>query len=259
MSIENKIKAKFAKLSNEVEDHFDDLKAEIERRFGKRRSREEVFRALPAPAGLTMSLGEALAKRCSERNFSNEPLPDPLLANLLYAADGINRPNGRRTTPSAFNWRETEIYVLKPNGIWRWVPERNGLIFCSPEDIRPETHMVDLPLAALAPVILVYVTNFERTRDLIMRLASLIVDKVKRSDWTEDVLEEARLRSTHLDVGLKLQSVSLAAAAMGLACVPRTGFLVKKLNHHLHLKPTESAVAVQSIGYPAKSVLDHFL
>ena len=226
MSIENKIKAQFAKLSSEVEDHFDDLKAEIERRFGKRRSREEVFRALPAPAGLTMSLGEALAKRCSERNFSNEPLPDPLLANLLYAADGINRPNGRRTTPSAFNWRETEIYVLKPNGIWRWVPERNGL---------------------------------ERTRDLVMRLASLIVDKVKRSDWTEDVLEEARLRSTHLDVGLKLQSVSLAAAAMGLACVPRTGFLVKKLNQRLHLKPTESVVAVQSIGYPAKSVLDHFL
>ena len=61
-----------------------------------------------------MPLGDALAARRSERNFSNEPLPDPLLANLLYAADGINRSNGKRTTPSAFNWRETEIYVLKP-------------------------------------------------------------------------------------------------------------------------------------------------
>ena len=168
MSIEKKLKAKFAELSSDIEDHFDELKREIERRFGRRHDGEEVFRALSQPAGLSMTLGEALARRRSERNFSNEPLPDPLLANLLYAADGINRPNGRRTTPSAFNWRETEIYVLKPNGIWRWVPERNGLIFCSPEDLRPETHMVEMPLAALPPVILVYVTNFERTRDFVL-------------------------------------------------------------------------------------------
>ena len=259
MSIEKKLKAKIAELSSDIEDHFDELKREIERRFGRRHDGEEVFRALSQPAGLSMTLGEALARRRSERNFSNEPLPDPLLANLLYAADGINRPNGRRTTPSAFNWRETEIYVLKPNGIWRWVPERNGLIFCSPEDLRPETHMVEMPLAALPPVILVYVTNFERTRDFVLRLAQLIADKVKRADWTEETVEETRLRSTHLDVGMKMQSVALAAAAMGLACVPRTGFLVEKLNKRLRLKPTETVVAVQSLGYPAKSVLDHIL
>ena len=242
MSIEKKLKAKFAELSSDIEDHFDELKREIERRFGRRHDGEEVFRALSQPAGLSMTLGEALARRRSERNFSNEPLPDPLLAN-----------------PSAFNWRETEIYVLKPNGIWRWVPERNGLIFCSPEDLRPETHMVEMPLAALPPVILVYVTNFERTRDFVLRLAQLIADKVKRADWTEETVEETRLRSTHLDVGMKMQSVALAAAAMGLACVPRTGFLVEKLNKRLRLKPTETVVAVQSLGYPAKSVLDHIL
>ena len=257
MSIKKKFQAKLAEIGSELEDHFDELKSEIERRFGPRKNDGEVFRGLPAPAGLMMPLGDALAARRSERNFSNEPLPDPLLANLLYAADGINRSNGKRTTPSAFNWRETEIYVLKPNGIWRWVPERNGLIFCSPDDIRGETYLVEMPLAALPPVILVYVTNFERTQDLVMKLASVIVDKAKRSDWTEERLEEARVRSTHIDVGLKMQAVALAAAAMKLASVPRTGFLAEELGKKLHLKPTETVAAVQSVGYPAKSMFDH--
>jgi nitroreductase len=68
---------------------------------------------------------------------------------------------------------------------------------------------------------------------------------------------EKRIRACTLDVGIKLQSVYLAAAAMNLACVARTGFRTDKISAALHLKPDEVVIAAQSLGFPAKSILDH--
>ena len=113
---------------------------------------------------MDMSVLTALNERRSQRNFSNEPLPDQLLSNILYAADGINRKGGRRTTATALNWRETDIYVLKANGIWRWVPERNGVLFCSLHDVRDQTYLLQTQLT-VPPVELVFVANYARTRN----------------------------------------------------------------------------------------------
>jgi hypothetical protein len=44
-----------------------------------------------------MPLMEALAARRSSRDFAPDPLPLPLLAGLLWAAYGVNRPEGGRT------------------------------------------------------------------------------------------------------------------------------------------------------------------
>ena len=47
-------------------------------------------------------LMQALTLRKSEHSeYSPEKLPPQLLSNLLWAAYGINRPNGMRTAPSA--------------------------------------------------------------------------------------------------------------------------------------------------------------
>ena len=44
-------------------------------------------------------LMEALAARRSSREFAPDPLPLSLLAGVLWAAYGINRPEGGRTVP----------------------------------------------------------------------------------------------------------------------------------------------------------------
>ena len=51
--------------------------------------------------GSDKSLMQALWKRMSSRQFSPEPLPMELLSNLLWAGFGINRPDGKRTAPTA--------------------------------------------------------------------------------------------------------------------------------------------------------------
>jgi hypothetical protein len=44
-----------------------------------------------------------LEKRASSREFGPEPLPVAVLSNLIWAAFGINRADGKRTAPSARN------------------------------------------------------------------------------------------------------------------------------------------------------------
>jgi hypothetical protein len=52
-------------------------------------------------------LMEALKLRQSAREFAPDKLPLQTLANLLWAAWGINRPDGHRTAPSASNRRRS--------------------------------------------------------------------------------------------------------------------------------------------------------
>jgi len=54
-------------------------------------------------------LMQVLKKRKTQREFSPEKLPMQVLANLLWAAFGINRPDGGRTAPSTMNWQEIDI------------------------------------------------------------------------------------------------------------------------------------------------------
>lgn len=232
----------------------EDVRDELEKRFGTDDS-HVVFRALPKPRRLDMPLTEVLQQRQTRRTFSDEPLSDLDMATILWAADGINRPNGRRTTPSALDWRETDIYLLKRNGIWRWVPEKNGLLFCDLSDLRDETFFAT-PYLKVAPVHIVYVSNRARTETLISRLGESVVEKLKHTNWTPEKLEEMRTRSMILDVGAKIQAVYMAAAAMDLSCVARTGFDARHVERILRLQKGESVVAIQTIGYHPKSILD---
>ncbi|MBM4161948.1 MAG: SagB/ThcOx family dehydrogenase, partial [Ignavibacteria bacterium] len=61
---------------------------------------------LPSPqTEIGKPLMQALKLRQTSRSFDSKPLPLQELSNLLWAADGVNRPeSGKRTAPSAMNW-----------------------------------------------------------------------------------------------------------------------------------------------------------
>lgn len=84
--------------------------------------------ALPAPTTSGgMPLMEALAKRRSERAISSAPLKTAEISNLLWAANGINRQDGRRTAPTAMNRQELSLYVVMPNGAYFYDAKKNVL------------------------------------------------------------------------------------------------------------------------------------
>lgn len=109
-------------------------------------------------------LSKALQERKSTREFTEQKLDDQTLSNLLWAANGINRKDGRRTAPSARNCQEIDIYVFDDENVYLYSPEQNALKQVLEGDRREEA--VIQPFAKKAPIILVFVANYEKMGDM---------------------------------------------------------------------------------------------
>jgi Nitroreductase family. len=82
-----------------------------------------------------MPLMQALSLRKSTRSFSKEELSMQQVSNILWTAFGQNRPDGRRTVPTARNLLNMVVYVALPSGVWRYLPESNELVKESGENL----------------------------------------------------------------------------------------------------------------------------
>ncbi|HOX08878.1 MAG TPA: nitroreductase family protein, partial [Planctomycetota bacterium] len=79
----------------------------------------------------------ALKGRHSSRDFdAKKPIPDDVLATVLWAADGVNRPDGKHTAPTALGVRHMRIYVCRADGAWRYDQDAHVLLAVSKEDLR---------------------------------------------------------------------------------------------------------------------------
>ena len=172
-------------------------------------------------------LMEALKLRCSTRRYSAKPLSDQMLSDLLWAAFGINRPNGKRTAPSAVNWQEIDIYVADKDGGRLFQPKDHSLKRVVSRDIRAEIGRQGF--VKTAPVILVFVADFTK-----MRRAS----------------EENKVYYSATDTGFISQNVYLFAASEDLGTVVIGLVNRKPLRKTLGLRPTQRIILAQPVGRP---------
>lgn len=175
-------------------------------------------------------LMEALALRSTARAFDRRDLPVQQLSDLLWAAFGINRPDGKRTAPSAKNKQETDIYVLLKSGAFVYNAPAHRLDPVSPEDLRPlggtQTFVQD------APVTLILVVDLARTGT--------------------GPGEQRRLLA-HIDVGYISQNIYLYCASVGLATGARAYVDKTVLGPRLALRPEQEILLAQSVGFPKGS------
>ena len=84
--------------------------------------------ALPAPqiqGGLPIM--DAFAARHSNSKFSSKEVSLQDIANVCWAACGINRENGKRTVPTKKNEQLIALYVVLPDGVYLYDPKNNVL------------------------------------------------------------------------------------------------------------------------------------
>jgi SagB-type dehydrogenase family enzyme len=173
---------------------------------------------------------QVLKDRHSTREFSPEKLPPQVLANLLWAAFGINRPDtGKRTAPSAMNWQEIDIYIATADGLYAYNAQGNKLDPVVAEDVRGATGMQ--PFVKDAPVNLVYVADLAKTG--------------------KSSTEEKNFY-TGADVGFIAQNVYLFCASEGLAVVVRGSIDRPVLAKAMKLRPEQKILLSQTVGYPKK-------
>jgi SagB-type dehydrogenase family enzyme len=185
--------------------------------------------ALPAPRTEGgKPLLQALRERQSSRAFSDRQLAPQVLADLLWAAAGINRADsGKRTAPSARDWQEVEVYAVLPDGAYLYDAKANLLRAVAAGDLRAATGMQDF--AATAPLDLVYVADVTKMTDS---------------------RPEDQALYTGADTGFIAENVYLFCASEGLATVVRGSVDRKALAEALKLPETMKVMLAQTVGYP---------
>jgi len=188
-------------------------------------------RTLPAPqTDGGKPLMQALKDRHSTREFGSEKLSPQVLANLLWAAFGINRPDtGKRTAPSALNWQEIDVYVATAEGLYVYDAKGNKLDPILAEDVRGTTGVQ--AYVKEAPLDLVYVADLAKTG--------------KSSDQDKSFYTAA-------DAGFIAQNVYLFCASEALAVVVRGGVDRVALAKLMKLRPDQKILLAQTVGYPRK-------
>ncbi len=171
-------------------------------------------------------LMQTLKERRSDREFANRRLPEQTLSNLLWAAYGVNRPDGRRTAPSAMNRQLVDVYVVLSEGAYRYDPKAHALDPISTADLRAATGTQDF--AASASVNLIYVADLTK------------VGGAAESD---------RLLYAGVEAGAITQNVYLFCASEHLATVVRASVNRESLSKTLQLRPEQRILLAQSVGF----------
>jgi SagB-type dehydrogenase family enzyme len=170
---------------------------------------------------------DILAKRQSMREYSVKPLPVEVLSELLWAACGINRDDGKRTAPTAMNMQEIDVYAVMAEGAYFYDAKENVLKPVVMKDIREATGKQ--AFVKDAPLNIVMVADFAKM--------------TRGSD------EDKRVYAG-MDASFISENIYFYCAAEGLATVVRAMVDRDALAKALNLRPDQKVILAQTVGYP---------
>jgi SagB-type dehydrogenase family enzyme len=172
---------------------------------------------------------KALNDRRSDREYAAESLKPQDLSDLLWAANGVNRADGKRTAPSCRNFQEIEVYAILPEGAYLYDAKAHALNPVAAGDYRGAV-AAGQDFAKAAPLCIV-----------------LAADMTRFGDATE----QSRLMAA-VDAGIVCQNINVACAGLGLATVPRATMDYATLKNVLKLTDSHLLLMNNPVGYPKR-------
>jgi hypothetical protein len=196
--------------------------------------RAEDLAPIPLPPPQTdggKPLMQVLKLRATSRSFAPDPIPVQMLSNLLWAAWGINRPaDGKRTAPSARNWQEIDLMVVRADGTFLYDAADNRLRAVAAGDHRALTGVQ--PFAKDAPLTLLLVADTSRMKEA--------ENDPEQRQWL------------WADAGFISQNIYLFCASEGLATGVRALVDRPALAKALGLREHQVILLAQGVGRPAR-------
>jgi SagB-type dehydrogenase family enzyme len=189
--------------------------------------------ALPSPqTDGELSLEEALARRRSLRELSDEELSQAEIGQLLWAGQGVTDEQGRRTAPSAGALYPLELYAVTPKGVYHYLPDDHAIELIAEGDARPRLRAAAYAQAPVgeAPLVVVVAAVPARTE--------------------EKYGPERATRYVQLEAGHAAQNMLLQAAALGLGGVPIGAFADAAVADVVGLSEGELPLYLIPIGHP---------
>ena len=188
--------------------------------------------ALPSPRSISaMTLDDALRERRSVREFAAGALTVEMVGQLLWAAQGVTSPDGRRTAPSAGALYPLELFTASAEGVLRYRPASHDLVRIEGRDRR-----ADLRTAALGA-------------EAVGDAALVIVIAADPSPTVARYGADRGERYVLLEAGHVAQNILLEAVALGLGAVPIGAFDDEAVAHVIALPATSSPLYLIAIGH----------
>ena len=192
--------------------------------MGSMQAQEVISLPQPEVNKLSMTLGQALQQRRSERQYSDQEISLQTLSTLLWAACGVSDPKtGKITAPSAVNMQDVKVYVCSKDGVCLYNAKANTLTKVSDKDLR-DAIAGRQAFAKAAPI-------------------SLVLVSTKDSDRAPNDKFGA------MDAGYVSQNIYLACTALGLKTVARATMDFDVLKRELNLADTSDLELNHPIGY----------
>jgi SagB-type dehydrogenase family enzyme len=182
------------------------------------------------PPDLTRGLPvmTALSLRASATEFDTTSLNLRDMSDLLWAANGINRPeSGKRTAPSARNSQDIDVYAVMKSGVYLYNAKSHCLDFIIDGDHRALVAGRQENFA-IAPLFCVMVSDFSRFSN--------------GDDSTKSVMAA-------YDAGIVSQNISIFCASVGLDTRVRATMDQEKLRGILKLKDSQHLMLNNPVGY----------
>jgi SagB-type dehydrogenase family enzyme len=189
---------------------------------------------LPKPKDKgSMSVEEALSRRRSVREYSDQPLSLPEVSQVLWAAQRVTSPRGFRTAPSAGATYPMELYLTASwitglsCGFYHYQPDRHSLRLVAERELNRELAEASLSQSwiSAAPANLIIAAVYERT--------------TKRYG-------QRGIRYVYMEAGHIAENVCLQAEAMGLGTVVVGAFEDEAVQKVLQIK--EEPLYIMPLG-----------
>ncbi|MFN2240986.1 MAG: SagB/ThcOx family dehydrogenase [Anaerolineae bacterium] len=192
---------------------------------------------LPPPMHASdVSLEEALARRRSVREYSDQALTATEIGQLLWAAQGITSEQGYRTAPSAGALYPLEIYLLTVEGVFHYEPQHHRLSAIRHGDTREALFRTALEQEPVreAPAVFVVAAVYART--------------------AQKYGEERSPRYVQMEAGHAAQNLLLEAATLNLGAVPIGAFHDQEVQEALGLPADHQPLYLVPVGHPRSPV-----
>lgn len=178
-----------------------------------------------------MPVMQALARRQTSRGFAAEEISLSQLSHILWAANGINRPESDgRTNPAALGVHSVEVYAVTAKGIFLYQPKTHTLQSVAEGDFRMAT-TTGQGFVGEAPLTLVYVGN--------------------SSTWENSgraMPADTQVLFDSIAAGAMSQSVALVAAAEGIGTCVRASIDHDAFGEAAHLQEEQTILLAQTLG-----------
>ena len=170
----------------------------------------------------SFTLDQALLGRKTSRSYDpDRPLSREEISRLLWATTGVNRPDGKRTTPSAVAKYPVDVLAALPGGVYRYEPREHKLIRMISDDIREKISNQDVFKGAAMTVL--YVIN-------------------------KEIVPRGRIDFADLEIGCMVQNLYLEAAVLGMGSCVYAGVRYEDVAKALSLKENQILRIAQAVG-----------